>query len=88
MMIDQACGFTPRARQVDLTKDQRDACQKLADDVLSNLRTFYPGVVKTRPTTWPKHLRNTIAAKAELLLMTLLEESNSPPPSDHRDSCV
>ena len=74
MLIDQACGYTPKEPEpVKLTDEQKKACAQLGSDVLSDLRYAYPDVMKTRPTTWPLHLRNTIAIKAEAMLREILE---------------
>lgn len=80
MMIDTACGYDPEPEPPKLTDAQKEACAQLGRDVLSSLRTYYPDVVKTRPTTWPVHLRNTIASKAEAMLRDLLSnrEINEP----------
>ena len=48
-------------------------CANLGTAVVNDLRYYYPDVVKTRPTTWPLHLRNTIASKAEAMLRDSLE---------------
>ena len=73
-MIDAACGYTPDAEPapIKLTPEQKESCAQLGRDVLSDLRNYYPEVVKTRPTTWPIHLRNTIAAKAERMMVAAL----------------
>lgn len=70
MMIDAATGYAPSIPPAPpiLTPEEKEACEQLGRDVLSDLRHAYPDVVKTRPTTWPIHLRNTIAAKAEKML--------------------
>ena len=75
ILIDAACGHDPDAtpESVGLPAEQKEACIQLGRDVLSDLRFAYPEVVKTRPTTWPLHLRNTIAKKAEMMLRDILE---------------
>lgn len=79
MMIDAACGYAPsEPKRLELTPEQKEACSQLGRDVLSGLRYAYPDVVKTRPTTWPLHLRNTISMKAEMMLRDLLENADEP----------
>lgn len=77
MMIDAATGYNPDAppKPVKLTPEQKEACKQLGSSVLQDLRLYYPDVVKTRPSTWPVHLRNTIASKAEAMLREILEEN-------------
>lgn len=72
MMIDAACGVNQPPVPHKLTPEEKEACAQLGRDVLSDLRNYYPDVLKTRPTTWPIHLRNTIAAKAERMLRDAL----------------
>lgn len=72
MMIDAACGVPDEPEPIRLNDEQKEACVQLGRNVVSNLRTYYPDVVKTRPTTWPVHLRNTIASQAEEMLRDLL----------------
>lgn len=73
MMIDQACGITyGQPEPLKLTDEQKQACAQLGRDVVADLRHYYPDVVKTRPTTWPLHLRNTIASQAEAMLRDIL----------------
>lgn len=77
--IDAACGYIPsKPERLELTPEQKEMCRQLGRDVLSNLRYAYPDVVKTRPTTWPLHLRNTISIKAEMMLLEHLRNA-----SDH-----
>jgi len=77
-LIDAACGFQPsEPPPVELSDEEREACARLGRDVLSNLRIYYPDVVKTRPTTWPLHLRNTIAAEAGKMLKGILTDRKS-----------
>ena len=71
IMIDDACGVNKPTASRKLTAEENEACAQLGRDVLSDLRNYYPDVVKTRPTTWPIHLRNTIAAKAKAMLHAL-----------------
>jgi hypothetical protein len=66
-MIDAATGYV-EPEPIRPTKEQKEAAQNLANDVMSDLRYYYPDVLKNRPTTWPIHLRNTIAAKAAWML--------------------
>lgn len=68
-MIDAATGYKEPERPRDPTPEQMEAAKLLASAVLSDLRFYYPDVVKTRPTTWPIHLRNTIANKVARLLV-------------------
>lgn len=77
MMIDAACGHVPGKppEPLALTDEQTQACEDLGRDVVSNLRIFYPDVVKTRPTTWPIHLRNTIENLAKIMLRDVLENA-------------
>lgn len=70
-MIDAAC-VIPDAPRLELTDEQKELCAQLGREVLSDLRAMYPDVVKTRPTTWPLHLRNTIENKAKLMLREAL----------------
>lgn len=70
-MIDAATGYEPPPPRT-LTSEEKEACAQLGRDVLSDLRNYYPDVVNTRPTTWPIHLRNTVAAKAERMLRDAL----------------
>ena len=79
MMIDAATGYSEPARHRKLTPEEKEVCAQLGRDVLSDLRYYYPDVVKTRPTTWPTHLRNTIAMKAESLL-----QAHNAKLTDHR----
>lgn len=72
ILIDQATGYEPPPAP-KLTPEQEEACAQLGRDVLSDLRYYYPNVVKTRPTTWPIHLRNTIAAKARAMLQEQIQ---------------
>ncbi len=76
MLIDAATGYKPDVtpESVGLAAGQREACIQLGRDAVADLRHYYPDVVKTRPTTWPVHLRNTIAIKAEAMLRDLLVE--------------
>lgn len=75
MMIDAACGIdqTPADARLKLSDEQRAACANLGTAVVNDLRFYYPDVCKTRPSTWPLHLRNTIAKKAEAMLREILE---------------
>ena len=73
MMIDAACGYDPEPKPVKLTDEQKAACANMGTAVVNDLRFYYPDVVKTRPSTWPLHLRNTIASKAEAMLREILE---------------
>jgi hypothetical protein len=75
MMIDAACEHVPNAEPTPrkLTDQEKEMCSQLGRDVLADLRYAYPDVVKTRPTTWPLHLRNTISIKAEMMLREYLE---------------
>jgi len=68
MMIDAATGYAEPERPRKPTKEEEELADDLAHAVLSDLRHYYPDVVKTRPTTWPTHLRNTIASKVAWLL--------------------
>lgn len=83
MMIDAACGYDPDATPPPrkLTDEEKEMCNQLGRDVLSDLRYAYPDVVKTRPTTWPLHLRNTISIKAEAMLREYLENDPAPAPA-------
>jgi hypothetical protein len=67
VLIDRATG-ADLERPINPTPEQVEAAKRLASDVLSDLRHYYPDVVKTRPATWPIHLRNTIAQKVARLL--------------------
>lgn len=67
-LIGAATGYKEPERPKDPTPEQIEAAKLLASDVLSDLRHYYPDVVKTRPTTWPIHLRNTIASKVARML--------------------
>lgn len=80
MLIDKACGVNEPPTPRKLTVDEKEACAQLGRDVLSDLRHHYPDVVKTRPTTWPLHLRNTVAAKAEAMLRGVLENTTMSQP--------
>jgi hypothetical protein len=71
MMIDTPCCAVQPPGRRQLTETEKEACAQLGRDVPSDLRTYYPDVVKTRPTTWPVHLRNTIASKAEAMIRLL-----------------
>jgi len=77
MMIDAACGVNLEPKPRKLTDEERNMCAQLGKDVVNDLRYAYPDVVKTRPTTWPLHLRNTIANKAEMMLREILLD-NTP----------
>jgi hypothetical protein len=78
-MIDAACGVDPEPEPIKLTVEQKEACSHLGRSVVSDLRYFYPGVVKTRPATWPLHLRNTISNQAEMMLKELFENAQANP---------
>lgn len=68
-MIDAACGLNkPALPPRQLTEEEKEACVQLSRDVLSDLRHYYPEVVKTRPTTWPIHLKHTIESMAAEML--------------------
>ena len=75
MLIDKACGVNEPPAPRKLTPEEKEVCAQLGRDVLSDLRHYYPDVVKMRPTTWPTHLRNTVAAKAEAMLRVVLENA-------------
>jgi len=77
MMIDAACGVNDEPKLRKLTDEEKEMCNQLGRDVLEDLRYAYPDVVKTRPTTWPLHLRNTISIKAEAMLREYLENAKS-----------
>jgi hypothetical protein len=79
-MIDAACGHDPEPNPVKLTDEQKAACSNMGTAVVNDLRFYYPDVVKTRPSTWPLHLRNTIANKAEAMLREILENARSDAP--------
>jgi flagellar motor switch protein FliM len=81
MMIDASCGHDPNVAPPPrkLTDEEKEMCSQLGRDVLSDLRYAYPEVVKTRPTTWPLHLRNTISIKAEMMLREYLENAQAKP---------
>ena len=68
IMIDAATGYAPPAEPRKPTPEEHEAADTLAHAIMSDLRYYYPDVVKTRPTTWPTHLRNTIAMKVAQLL--------------------
>ncbi len=70
-MIDTACGVN---KECPLTDDQKELCAQLGRSVLADLRFYYPDVVKTRPTTWPVHLRNSTTRLAEVMLLDALDE--------------
>ena len=76
-MIDAACGSGEIQHSdkfgLKLTDEQKELCVRLGTEVIGDLSFYYPDVVKTRPTTWPLHLRNTIANKVETLLIKILE---------------
>lgn len=74
-MIDAACGYDPEPEPLKLTDEQKEACAQLGRDVVGDLRYYYPDVVQTRPTTWPIHLRNTIAIKAESMMRDILSNA-------------
>lgn len=88
MMIDAACGYDPDATPSPrkLTDDEKEMCNQLGRDVLADLRYAYPDVVKTRPTTWPLHLRNTISIKAEAMLRDILENAIGEARADNASS--
>ena len=67
-MIDAATGYQPEERPRSLTPQQKEAARQLARDVVSDLRFYYPAVLKAGPSTAAIHLRNTIAGKVERLL--------------------
>lgn len=88
-MIDAATGYKAPERPRSPTPEQNEAAEALAYDVLSNLRVYYPDVVKTRPSTWPIHLRNTITSKvAQLLADNFPPNSNPTPPCHSKSSYV
>jgi hypothetical protein len=76
-MIDAATGYS-EPEPIRPTKEQKEAAQRLANDVMSDLRYYYPDVLKNRPTTWPTHLRNTISAKAAWMLAAHNNVSPTP----------
>ena len=75
MMIDAACGVNAEPKPLQITEEHKKACALLATAVVSDLRYYYPDVMKTRPTTWPIHLRNTISKQAEMMLRDILENA-------------
>ena len=77
-MIDAATGYS-EPEPIRPTKEQKEAAQSLANDVMSDLRYYYPDVLKNRPTTWPLHLRNTIAAKAAWMLAAHNDQASNVP---------
>jgi len=72
MMIDAACGVPDEPVPIKLSDEQKEACAQLGRNIISNLRCYYPEILKERPTTWPLHLRNTITSQAEEMLRDLL----------------
>ena len=74
LLIDAACKVD-EPKPLQITDEHKKACALLATAVVSDLRYYYPDVLKTRPTTWPLHLRNTIAKQAEMMLRDILENS-------------
>ena len=78
IMVDAVCGVNQEPKKRTLTKDEKDACGLLGLSVVNDLRYYYPDVVKTRPTTWPLHLRNTISDMAEKMLKECLENADHP----------
>jgi hypothetical protein len=71
MMIDAACGVNAEPELRKLTKIEKEACTQLGRDVLSDLRFYYPDALKGVPKTAAIHLRNTVTAKAEMMLRNL-----------------
>jgi hypothetical protein len=68
ILIDQACGHTPQELPPSPTKEETVLAKNLAKTVIDGLKTYYPDVLKTRPTTWPVHLKNDITNKVAQLL--------------------
>ena len=77
MMVDAACGMNDEPKRRKLTDEEREMCGQLGKSVLIDLRYAYPDIVKTRPTTWPLHLRNTISNMAEQMLREYIENKES-----------
>lgn len=71
-LIDKACGMNAPKPARKLTADEKEACAQLGRDVLSDLRYYYPAALQGVPKTAAIHLRNTVAAKAEMMLLDAL----------------